>query len=171
MIYVNKLEFVGGSIMYTFDEARHFRDTIDIAKENGEFKTINPFFNFPIDCCDHTCDLLGQYLLERGIITHQVNCVSKYDESWHHVWLETNDGILIDITGDQFIGRISQLKETPKAVYVGEKGQIHNIFCMNREIESNTNFIDKNQFTTFNGVPNPRQKTLIQLYKIISKYL
>lgn len=157
--------------MRIFDEVRHFRDAIDTAKENGEFRTIYPFFNFPKDCCDHTCDLLGQYLLERGIITHQVNCVSKYDESWHHVWLETSDKIIIDITGDQFIGRISQLNEIPKAVYVSEEGEIHKIFCMNRKIESNTNFIDKNKFATFNGEPNPRQKTLIQLYKIISKYL
>ncbi|WP_270524994.1 hypothetical protein [Longibaculum muris] len=157
--------------MFIFDEVRHFRDAIDIAKEEGEFRTIYPFINFPNDCCDHACDLLGQYLLERGIITHQVNCVSKYDESWHHVWLETSDEILIDITGDQFIGRISQLNENPKAVYVGEKGQIHKIFCKNKKIEPNTNFTDKNEFTSFNRQPNPRQKTLIQLYEIISRYL
>ena len=135
--------------MHIFDEVKHFRDAIDIAKESGEFRTIYPFFKFPKDCCDYTCDLLGQYLSERGIITHQVNCVSKYNESWHHVWLETSDGILIDITADQFIEKISQLNEIPKAVYVGEKGQIHKIFCMNRTIEPNTNFVDKNKFTTF----------------------
>lgn len=157
--------------MNILDEVRHFRDAIDLAKDNDEFLTIYPFSNFPKDCCDHTCDLLGQYLLERGIITHQVNCVSKYDESWHHVWLETNDEIIIDITGDQFIGRISQLNEIPKEIYVGEKGQIHKIFCMNRKIELNTNFIQENNPTTFNEVTNPRKKTLIQLYKIISKYL
>lgn len=157
--------------MHIFDEVKHFRDAMDIAKESGEFRTIYPFFKFPKDCCDYTCDLLGQYLSERGIITHQVNCVSKYNESWHHVWLETSDGILIDITADQFIEKISQLNEIPKAVYVGEKGQIHKIFCMNRTIEPNTNFVDKNKFTTFNGEPNPRQNTLIQLYKILSKYL
>lgn len=157
--------------MHIFDEVKHFRDAMDIAKESGEFRTIYPFFKFPKDCCDYTCDLLDQYLSERGIITHQVNCVSKYNESWHHVWLETSDGILIDITADQFIEKISQLNEIPKAVYVGEKGQIHKIFCMNRTIEANTNFVDKNKFTTFNGEPNPRQNTLIQLYKILSKYL
>ena len=126
--------------MHIFDEVKHFRDAIDIAKENDEFRMIKPFSKFPKDCCDLTCDLLGQYLLERGIITYQVNCVSKYNKSWHHVWLETSDEILIDITGDQFIGRIKQLNEIPKAVYVGEKGQIHKIFCINKEIEQNTNF-------------------------------
>ena len=157
--------------MTMYDEIRRFRNAIDIAKENGEFKNIYPFYDFPNDCCEHTCDLLGQYLLEREITTHQVNCVSKYDESRHHVWLETSNEILIDITGDQFTGKISQLNENPKALYVGEEGQIHKIFCMNRKIEPNTNFTDKNAFITFNREPNVRQKTLIQLYEIISRYL
>ena len=104
-------------------------------------------------------------------MTYQVNYVSKYDESWHQVWLETSDKTLIDIIGDPFIGRVSQLNEVPKAVYVDEKGQIHKIFCIHKKNEPNTNFIDKNKFTTFNVEPNLRQKTLIQLYKIISKYL
>lgn len=154
-----------------FEEVKHFRDAINSAKENNEFKSIYPFCKFPYDCCDLTCDLLGQYLLERGINTHQINCVSKYDESWHHVWLETSDHILIDITGDQFIGKINQLNKNPKAVYVGEEGQIHKIFCINRQIESNTHFVNKSAFTNFNKQPNPRQKKLIQLYEIITQYL
>lgn len=157
--------------MSILDEARHFRNAIDIAIKNDEFREIYPFYNFPNDCCDFTCDLLGQYLLEKGIATHQVNGVSKFDESWHHVWLKTNDGVLIDITGDQFIGRISQLTENPEAVYVGKEAEIHNIFCRERRNASNTNFIDENEFTSFDKQPNPRQKTLIKLYDIISQYL
>ena len=153
------------------DEVRHFRNAIDIAKHNDEFAGISPFNNFPYDCCDIACDLLAQYLSEIGIATHQVNCASKYDESWHHVWLETSDNILIDITGDQFVGRISQLRENPKSVYVREKGQIHEIFCLKREVESNTIFTDENEFTFFNRQPSPRQEKLIQLYEIICHYL
>ena len=33
--------------MHIFDEVKHFRDAIDIAKESGEFRTIYPFLNFP----------------------------------------------------------------------------------------------------------------------------
>ena len=157
--------------MRIFDEAKYFRNAIDTAKENDEFRLIYPFCRFPNDCCEHTCDLLGQYFLERGIITYQVNGTFKYDEFWHHVWLRTKDGIVIDITGDQFIGRISQLIKKPKAVYVGEEGEIQKLFCMNRHIEFNTNFTDEDKFTSFNKQPNSRQNTLIQIYEIICRYL
>lgn len=157
--------------MHIFDEINHFRNAIDIAKENDEFRKIYPFYKFPDDCCEHTCDLLGQYLLERGIETSQVNGSFKDGGIWHHVWLLTNDGLVIDITGDQFIGKISQLNENPKRVYVGEEGELQKLFCVNRCNNSNTNFMDKNEFTNFGGQPNARQKTLIEAYEIISQYL
>lgn len=157
--------------MHILDRARHFRNAINFAKENNEFRLIYPFYKFPDDCCGHTCDLLGQYLLEKGIKTHQVNGSFQYDESWHHVWLLTYDGIVIDITGDQFIGRISQLNEKPKAVYVGAEGELQKLFCLKRFDDINTNFTDENEFTDFGRQPNVRQKTLIKAYEIICRYL
>ena len=40
-----------------------FRNALDTACENDELR-IHPFSIFPRECCDLTCDLLGQYLLE-----------------------------------------------------------------------------------------------------------
>lgn len=148
-----------------------FRKAIDIAKANDEFRRLAPFYKFPDDCCEHVCDLLVQYLAENGIETHQVNGTCKYDESWHHVWLETNDKTIIDITEDQFIGKIRQLKTNPRPVHVGTPGEIQEIFSVNNYQQETTIFTDENEFTCFGGQPNARQKRLTDLYEIIYRYL
>lgn len=106
---------------------RRFRKAIDIAFAEGEFRNHPPFSRFPKDCCDFACDLLGQFLLENGIETHQVNGTCKTDMTWHHAWLLTDDGIAIDITGDQFIGRLVSAGEI-LPTYVGSENKIHMLF-------------------------------------------
>ena len=59
--------------------AIRFRKAMDIAWEKGELRSITPFYQFPKECCDLTCDLLGQYLAENGFITHQINAAHKHD--------------------------------------------------------------------------------------------
>ena len=81
----------------------NFRNAIDEAKARREFNSRSCLFRFPDDCCDMTCDLLAEYLREHGIYTFQINGKHKYDNQWHHVWLETDDGIVIDITDDTVI--------------------------------------------------------------------
>lgn len=152
-------------------EVMKFREAIDIAKEDGRFIHLYPFNRFPNDCCEHASDLLAQYLFEKGVKTEQVNGSLEFDETWHHVWLLTEDGIVIDITGDQFIGKISELKENPKSVYIGEEGELQKLFCLNKIIQLNTNFIDKNEFTNFNNQPSPYQKRLLEIYEIINEYI
>ena len=68
--------------------------------------------SFPVGCCDDSCDLLGFYLWEKyKIHTNERN--GYYDvEMTNHVWLITDDKIIIDITGDQF-------GDKWKSVYVG----------------------------------------------------
>lgn len=150
--------------------ANNFRNAIDTAFEKGELRKDPLFSRFPNECCDLTCDLLGQYLLENGIETHQINGVYRHDRSWHHVWLITNNNVIIDITEDQFLGKISSVK-TFRNVHVGAEGEVQKQFDQNRRYEENTNFVDPNEFLGFAGQPNVRQRTLIELYRIICQYL
>lgn len=151
-------------------KATRFRNAIYKAKKFGELDWHSTFSKFPDDCCDMTCDLLGQYLAESGIVTHQVNGVNKYDSSLHHVWLLTNEGIVIDITGDQFIGKIVN-EEDVDPVHVGREGVVHKMFCKKRTEEGNTRFIDPRDFSGFGGQPSFRQERLIRLNNAIRKYL
>lgn len=130
--------------------ARQFRNALDAAWEDDMFRNLYPFNNFPNDCRGHTCDLLSQYLLEHGIETRQVNVTCRKDSQWHPVWLETEDGIVIDITGDQFIGRLVTAKEV-EAVHVGQEGTVHKIFCVNRVPELTTIFRGECERLTHQG--------------------
>ncbi len=149
--------------------AESFRAAIDRAYENNEFTKYATFSQFPNDCCDIACDLLGQYLLEHGIQTIQINGININDDDWHHVWLIVDD-IVIDITGDQFVNKILSAKEV-SSVHVGEEGRVHKLFGRNKIVEVNTNFMNPNEFYGFNKQPNARQKMLIELYEIICRYL
>lgn len=150
--------------------ARQFRNALDAAWEDDMFRNLYPFDNFPNDCCGHTCDLLSQFLLEHGIETRQVNRTCRKDSQWHHVWLKTENGTVIDITGDQFIGRLVIAKEV-EAVHVGEEGIVHKIFCVNRVSKITIIFTDQNEYTDFGGRPSVYQQRLIDVYEIVRSYL
>ena len=78
-----------------------FRCAIEKAIQAGEFRD-SDLENFPNGCCNYISDCLQRYLYEHGIETL---CVFvKYGYGWDsesHVWLATNNNIIIDITGDQ----------------------------------------------------------------------
>lgn len=150
--------------------ARKFRKAIDMACEENRFANMIPFNHFPKDCCRHTCDLLSQYLLEHDIRTNIVKGVCSKDSQWNHLWLETENGIVIDITGDQFIGRLVTETEV-KAVHVGGEGTVHKIFCKNRELERVERFTDKKEYTGFGGAPSVYQQRLVEVYDILRSYL
>ena len=103
-------------------------------------------------------------------MTQQINGTHKNDSSWHHVWLITNDKIVIDITGDQFIGKLVSKGEV-SPIHVGSENKVHRLFCSNRVCEPNTNFTDAKQFTGFGGTPSRRQKYLKIIYAIICRYI
>lgn len=151
--------------MKTMEELiHHFRNAIDIAKENDEFVNIQPFAIFPKGCCDVTCDLLGHYLLTYGIETYQVNGQFWSDKdgySLNHVWLLTTDGIVIDITGDQFKNDSTYFNYS-KRVHIGEEDNLHRLFIERRFEEENT---------TLDGEPNVRRNMLNQAYQKILKYI
>ena len=148
----------------------NFRNAIDEAKARREFNSRSCLFRFPDDCCDMTCDLLAEYLREHGIYTFQINGKHKYDNQWHHVWLNTFDGVVINITGDQFNGK-NGFPNNISSVWVGEENEVHDIFCVGREREENTIFTNPLLFNDFGGTPDFRQKRLIDAYGIIKEYL
>ena len=82
------------------EEAIKFRISI----EKTEFNLRDRMHNFPGGCCDDTCDLFSFYLREKyHIQTHQR--VGYYEkEITNHVWLAFDDGMIADLTGDQFPG-------------------------------------------------------------------
>lgn len=150
--------------------AMKFWKAIDEAHEDGKLRSYPLFSRFPKECCDLTCDLLAQYLSEYGIETYQMRGTYENDASRHHVWLLTYDGIVIDITGDQFKDKLLPAEQI-QTVHVGTEGSLHRIFCMDRERWENTRFTDVNEFTGFEGRSSPRQQTLMDVYDIICLYL
>lgn len=148
--------------------AEKFRNAIDAAVDDKAFN-MYPFNRFPYDCCDMTCDLLAQYFLENAIQTVQINGEHKEDYQLHHVWLQSMDGTVIDITGDQFNGK-SNMPNNIQPVYVGNEGPIHRIFCKKRKIEAATEFVE-DTYTDQLGIPTRRQIDLRDAYIIIERYL
>lgn len=91
--------------------AINFRNAIDAAHADDRFDWkydsyhTDRMWRFPHDCCDDTCDLFWHYLFdEHGIVLRQISCYYR-KEGTRHNWLETDDGKIIDLTGDQFKGR------------------------------------------------------------------
>lgn len=107
-----------------------FRNAIDIAMEKDEFSNVIPFNKFPRGCCGDASSLLGHYLLENGIQTDYV-CGTYYGDSdgngQSHAWLELQNGIIIDITGDQFkYDELFLNYDIP--IYVGQMDMFHELF-------------------------------------------
>lgn len=115
-----------------------FRQAIDIAKANRKFNYRDRFSRFPNGCCDDACDLLGKYLLGKGIHTVQIQGTFRDGDPEHttgHAWLQLDDGIIIDITGDQF--RYDELfLKFNQPVYVGGISEFHSLFEIDRTVSN-----------------------------------
>ncbi len=94
--------------------AAEFCSAIEEAIQNGE---IRKMASFPTGCCGMASDLLQRYLYELGIFTWYMSGRYGYGVNGEsHAWLETMDGTVIDITGDQY--KYKKLRFTDP-VYVG----------------------------------------------------
>ena len=60
--------------------AEQFRAAIEQAKENGETDPLGFFERFPRGCCGYTSDLLGHFLLEKGIETSNIEMHLEMEE-------------------------------------------------------------------------------------------
>lgn len=125
--------------------ALSFREAINKAIDNGEFKGCL-LKDFPRGCCAVASDLLQRFLLDRKIKTYCIFGEFGYGPKGEsHVWLQTENGIVIDITGDQYA--FNKQLEFSSQVYVGplEDG-FHNLFNITDSIEytpNNDPFIKK----------------------------
>ena len=129
-----------------YDIASSFRDAIQSAVQAGELREMA---SFPHGCCTYASDLLQRYLLEQGIVTWYLS--GQYDYGWKaesHAWLETEDGMVIDITGDQY--RYKNLKFTDP-VYVGVRNDgFHDKFILDEPVAYSVSDDQFGQNTEFN---------------------
>lgn len=144
------------------------RKAIEDAAERREFRGLYPFDQFPNDCCEHTCDVLAYLLSLAGVETVQIKGTYIKDETQHHVWLQTEAGVIIDITEDQFAGTIADYNEVV-TVRVGDEGPVQRAFCMNRTVQENTGFMNPSEYMGFNKAPSVRQKRQKEIYQVIKE--
>ena len=99
--------------------AERFRNAIEEAVKAGEIKEMK---GFPVGCCSYASDLLQRFFVEHNIFTWYVSGEYGDASTWEsHAWLETQDGIVIDITGDKYKNKELNFTEP---VYVGPSGRI-----------------------------------------------
>ena len=114
--------------------ARSFRKGIERAVESGNIssrttKSTMPYF--PKGCCEVASDLLAQYLLENGIHTKSVHGEYDYDDwenKYPHTWLETEGGVIVDITADQFARNKVFTSFDLMPCYVGTDRSFYSLF-------------------------------------------
>lgn len=109
--------------------ASQFRAALDKLHSEGYFQDVMPFDNFPTACCGNTSLLLGHHLLKHNISTDYVCGFYSIpnDGAFSHAWLRTSDGIVIDITGDQFKNN-EMFLNYGLPVYVGPPDDFHQLF-------------------------------------------
>lgn len=138
---------------------KQFRDAADMALDAGEFERDNSFYKFPKGCCGDTCDLLAQFLMEKGISTYSTWGIYHGQT---HAWLLTDNHTILDITGDQF-------KDNPeffnydKSIYIGAENDFYRLFK-----DTNRNIRESVSLNALNSRCQPRLK---DLFKIITKYV
>ena len=149
--------------------AIQFRQGIEYAIECGAItprNTRTTLPQFPRGCCEIASDLLAEYFLENGIVTHSVHgeyCFDYYENKYPHTWLETKDGYIIDITADQFQNQPGFEKAELSSCYVGRGSVVHGLFDSDRRIDPD--------FSGLCFYNEAYQEMLIPMYRIIKEYL
>ena len=143
--------------------ANQFREAIEVAKKERAFYKDFLFRNFPVGCCDDTCDLLAQFLLDNDIEIYRVHGTYRdglFEDIQSHTWLLTDNQIIIDIAGDQF-RHTPHLLNNNKSVYVGAENHFYRLF----EVDS----IDAHK--GIDALGDGCQDRLNELYRKIMRYI
>lgn len=114
--------------------AIRFRAAIEEAILTEDFSSDINMLSFPRGCCTYASDMLQKCLYDHGIKTWYIS--GQYGYGWDaesHSWLETNDGIVIDITGDEYCDRKPPIKYCKK-VYVGPRDAFHKLFQLDKPV-------------------------------------
>ncbi len=88
--------------------AGEFRNAMDVVKAERLYGRLSLFSSFPNGCCGYTSDLLAEYLIDNGIERERIqhvactSCIGDYS----HCWLVIDDALIVDITADQYNGRL-----------------------------------------------------------------
>lgn len=119
-----------------FQIALSFRTAIEEAVRAGE---IPEMMSFPRGCCGFASELLQRYLIEeQGTFTWYMS--GRYGYGWDgesHAWVETMDGTVIDITGDQYKYKKFKFAEP---IYVGPRSDgFHDKFELDKPITYSRN--------------------------------
>ena len=145
--------------------AYNFRRAIESAQMAGDLDEESPFNRFPHGCCDDVSDLFGLLLIAHGESIFRVCGQYRYDDWEHrysHAWLELENGIVIDLTGDQY-------KDNPILLnydipcYVGKRNALHNLF-----VQSD---FARNPFFGIEEYHEVAQRRLHKVSKIIMQYM
>lgn len=149
-----------------YNLAKRFRPSIDQAITDGAFDNDSDFMGFPSGRCGYTSELLAKWLHENGVETLYMS--GQYGYGWNsqnHAWLETYDGLVIDITRDQFKHRRGKLYSNDK-VYVGEQDTFRNAFRLDKPVPG---YVERNQMKLMGETK--LQQDFRRRYEIISQYL
>lgn len=147
--------------------AQSFRDAVGAGKAKPEPYIF--FQKFPTGQCGYTTEFLAKYLSSIGYTNMIYETGVYYWDDWEqnpdhepnqHTWLLV-DGLVIDITGDQFRYYDEPIKNcTP--VYVGPKTPYYDLFEVH----------PCGRFQTNGNNPNsPMGKDLDTWYQVIMDYL
>lgn len=147
--------------------ASDFRKAIEDARDAGEFDRDQRFIQFPKACCGITTDLLAKFLIDSGFEGSLkyvgATCRKKALGLPSHAWLEIDDSVIIDITGDQFKNYPPPL-EFNIPVYIGEYIDFFNSFEIDIKDNYYVNYI-------LNDTHSRNYLSRAELYKIILKHL
>ncbi len=120
-----------------FEHALRFRAAID---RTDKSKLPITFKNFPNGSCGDAALLIGAYFVNVGLGQFQYILGERErgdSRSWSsHAWIE-NDGLIVDITADQF-------PDAPRAVMVERNSQWHDQFNGTRQNIAHFNIYDSN---------------------------
>ena len=117
-----------------YELAFRFRQAIESAIACREVSDLN-MLNYPRGCCTYASTLLQRYLFENGVMTFYMS--GEYGDGVEifesHAWLETECGIVIDITGDQYTNNPNI--RFSNSVYIGSRENgFHNKFRLHAPI-------------------------------------
>lgn len=99
------------------------------------------FRKFPAGCCGNTSDILGKWLSNQGVVG--LKYVHGFRGQASHGWLELN-GIIIDITSDQFTDGCGAVFFAPESVF-------HNSFKNQRKSEIGISSILADAYSKFSA--------------------
>lgn len=124
------------------------------------------FYRFPSGCCGDVSELLANYFFQKKISSTYV-FGTKYGktsfDSQSHAWLELGNGLIVDITADQFLNKNDYPQEYLSSCYVGKNNRFYNLFEVRKG--------DRKQFIGFNAYDKSEAERLDRLFYIICKYI